>query len=69
MVIGSINTQDERLKQIELNSELVSINDIEIKTWENFLDIKDEKLNSIILIEYIHNNKIKTYEFDNAKIQ
>ena len=67
MVIGSINTQDERLKQIELNSELVSINDIEIKTWENFLDIKDEKLNSIILIEYIHNNKIKTYEFDNAK--
>ena len=65
MVLGSINSSDERLEKFKPGMEILSINDVEINTWDDFLKTKNNFLKDKIIFEVISNNKVYEINLDN----
>ena len=65
MVLGSINSSDERLEKFKPGMEILSINDVEINTWDDFLKTKNNFLKDKIIFEVISNNKVYKINLDN----
>ena len=65
MVLGSINSSDERLEKFKPGMEILSINDVEINTWDDFLKTKNNFLKNKIIFEVISNNKVYEINLDN----
>ena len=65
MVLGSINSSDERLEKFKPGMEILSINDVEINTWDDFLKTKNNFLKDKVVFEVISNNKIYEINLDN----
>ena len=65
MVLGSINSSDERLEKFKPGMEILSINDVEINTWDDFLKTKNNFFKDKIIFEVISNNKVYEINLDN----
>ena len=65
MVLGSINSSDERLEKFKPGMQILSINDIKINNWDDFLKTKNNLFKDKILFEVISNNKVYEINLDN----
>ena len=65
MVLGSINSSDQRLEKFKPGMQILSINDIKINNWDDFLKTKNNLFKDKILFEVISNNKVYEINLDN----
>ena len=63
VIIGEKLVLDNQIDLIK-NDEIVSINDIKIKSWQDFYLIDDNKLNQKVSIEILRGNEIKKLQLN-----